>query len=303
MNPRAGVDGGGALRALRAARHLDVEVCLTEGPGHARELAGAAARRGDETVLAVGGDGTANEAAWGLLGSETALGLVPVGSGNGLARAVGIPLRAERALAALEGSVRRRIDVGFANGRPFLNLAGAGFDAAVGADFHARGRNGGRRGILGYVRLSLARALVHRPEEWRLTSDAGGFAGRAWVVAFANGRQYGAGAVIAPQARLDDGRLDVVVFEAVPRLAVLANAPRLFLGGIRGFRGYRHFAASRAVLSGTGDMLYHRDGEPESGTERLEVHVERRALSLLIPRATAADPDGPFLPAGSGGMP
>lgn len=296
MNPRAGVDGGGALRALRAARHLDVEVCVTEGPGHARELARAAARRGDETVLAVGGDGTANEAAWGLLGSETALGLVPVGSGNGLARAVGIPLRAGRALGALAGSVRRRIDVGFANGRPFLNLAGAGFDAAVGADFHARGRNGGRRGILSYVRLSLARALVHRPEEWRLTTDAEGFEGRAWVVAFVNGRQYGAGAVIAPQARLDDGRLDVVVFEAVPRLAVLANAPRLFLGGIGGFRGYRHFAASRAVLSGTADVLYHRDGEPEPATERLEVHVERGALSLLIPRSTAANPAGPFVP-------
>lgn len=193
--------------------------------------------------------------------------------------------------------------MGFANGRPFLNLAGAGFDAAVGADFHARGRNGGRRGILSYVRLSLARALSHRPEEWRLTTDAERFEGRAWVVAFVNGRQYGAGAVIAPQARLDDGWLDVVIFEAASRLAVLANAPRLFLGGIRGFRGYRHFAARRAVLSGTHGVLYHRDGEPEPATGSLEVHVERQALSLLIPQATAADPQGPFAPSAQHGVP
>ena len=296
VNPRAGLDGEGALRALRGARHPDVEVCVTEGPGHARELAGDAARRGYDMVLAVGGDGTANETAWGLLGSETALGLVPVGSGNGLARALRIPLRAERALAGLERFERRRIDVGFANGRPFLNLAGAGFDAAVGADFHARGRNGGRRGILTYVKLSLSHALTHAPEEWRLKTDAEGFEGRAWIVAFLNGRQYGAGAVVAPQARLDDGRLEIVVFEATSRLSVLVNAPRLFLGGIRGFRGYRHFTASRAVLSGTGKVRHHRDGEPEEGSDRLEVRLEPRALSVLVPPTTAADPEGPFQP-------
>src|SRR6185436_1891981 len=95
----------------RGARHPDVEVCVTEGPGHARALAGDAARRGYDMVLAVGGDGTANETAWGLLGSETALGLVPVGSGNGLARVLRIPLRdPARALEALETAVCRRME-------------------------------------------------------------------------------------------------------------------------------------------------------------------------------------------------
>ncbi len=118
---------------------------------------------GADLVLAVGGDGTVNEVAQGLLGSPAALGIVPVGSGNGLARALRIPLRPAPALAALESGARRRMDVGFLNGRPFLNVAGVGFDAVVGHAFHEQGRRGGRRGLLGYVRLSLAELRAYRP--------------------------------------------------------------------------------------------------------------------------------------------
>src|SRR5439155_12548339 len=155
--------------------------------------------------------GTANEVAWGLLGSATVLGLVPMGSGNGLARTLGIPLRPAAALLALAEAVPRKMDVGMINGRPFLNLAGAGFDAEVGHAFHEHGRRGGRRGILTYVRLSLARSVSYRAESWVLEACEVRLEGRAFVVAFVNGRQYGGGAVLVPGARLDDGLLDVVV--------------------------------------------------------------------------------------------
>ena len=297
LNPRAGLAAARALRALEGHPGWPgIEIKTTTARGDARTFAAEAAAAGYDAVLSIGGDGTANEAAWGLMGSQTALGLVPMGSGNGLARTLGIPLRPESALDTLARAVRRRMDVGLINGRPFLNVAGAGFDAEVGADFHAHGLRGGRRGILTYVRLSLLRTWSYRAEQWRLSAGAGGFEGRALVVAFVNGRQYGGGAVVAPGARLDDGLLDVVVIEDAPRFEIAWNATRMFLGGIEQFRRYRHLPAKSAVLEGPAAFAYHRDGEPEEGATRLEVTVDPLALTILVPRETAANAGGPFGP-------
>jgi YegS/Rv2252/BmrU family lipid kinase len=271
-------------------------VQVTERPGHARDLAREAAERGEDLVLAVGGDGTANEVAWGLLRSETALGLVPVGSGNGLARTLGIPLSPRRAIRSIADGVVRHMDVGLANGRPFLNVAGAGLDAVVGADFHAHGHRGGRRGILTYVRLTFRRALSYTAESWTLSSDAGDYAGRALIVVFVNGRQYGGGAILAPGARLDDGLLEAVVIEDAPLVQILVNAPRLFLGTIERFSRYRRLTLSSGVLTAARPFEHHRDGEPEAVSARLGVTVDPLALRILVPRATAEDPRGPFGP-------
>jgi diacylglycerol kinase (ATP) len=297
VNPRAGLAAQRALGAVREGRPAwrELEVVVTTGPGHARELAAEATARSLDLVLAVGGDGTANETAWGLLGSETALGLVPVGSGNGLARTLGIPLRPPLALDALAGAVRRKMDVGMVNGRPFLNVAGAGFDAAIGAEFHAHGRRGGRRGVLTYVRLSLLRSLSYRSDTFSLEAGEHRYEGRAFIVAFVNGRQYGGGAILAPTARLDDGLLDVVVFEDAPLHEIALAAPRLFTGGIARFRRYRHMRAASAVLTGSATVVHHRDGEPETdAAHRLEVTLRPLALTVLVPRPVADDPTGPF---------
>jgi diacylglycerol kinase family enzyme len=178
LNPRAGVAAERARRAILEGPWPEVDLIETRAPGHARELAHEATVAGCELVLAAGGDGTANEVAWGLLGSETTLGLVPVGSGNGLARTLRIPLRPRAAIEELRHAVTRRMDVGFWNDRPFLNVAGAGLDAQVGADFHQNGRDGGRRGVFTYVRLSLRRAVGYRAQAWSLETEAGNFEGR-----------------------------------------------------------------------------------------------------------------------------
>lgn len=299
LNPRAGLRARRALGALEQGRPAwgRIAVELTRSPGHARELAVRAAQAGVELLLAVGGDGTVNEVAEGLLGSDTALGLVPVGSGNGLARTLGIPLAPRAALRAIEEGVTRRMDVGFVNGRPFLNVAGAGLDAHVGAEFHRHGSRGGRRGVFSYVRLSLLSVLRYEVSAFALEADGTRFDGRAYVVAFANGRQYGAGAVIAPRAALNDGRLDVVIFEEAPLPAVVVQAPRLFLGGIERFRGYRSFASARATLSAPRPFAFHRDGEPEDDSARLEVTLRPRALRVRVAAHVDAAPDGPFLSA------
>lgn len=296
LNPRAGLNPRLALEILRQghARWDDVDLCLTERPGHARDLARESASRGDGLVLAVGGDGTVNEIASGLVGTETPMGIVPAGSGNGLARTLRMPLAPAAALRALADGVVRRMDIGLANGKPFLNVAGAGLDAAVGADFHAHGARGGRRGVATYVGLSLRRALRYEARAWRLEAAGRVIETRATIVAFLNGRQYGGGATVAPRAHLDDGVLDVVVFEDAGLAETLWNAPRLFLGTIDRYRRYRHVAASSAVLTTGAPFEYHRDGEPEGATGRLEIGLTGGALRVLVPRATAEDRDGPF---------
>jgi len=297
LNPRAGLRARRARAALEQAQMpWAVEIAETTEPGHAVELARTAAARGDAVVLAVGGDGTANEVAAGLLSSETALGVVPMGSGNGLARALGLPLQPAPALRALAGSVVRRMDVGTANGRPFLNVAGAGFDAVVGLAFHEHARRGGRRGILTYVRKGFRAMFSYRAQALRLEAAGQVFDGSALLVTFANGPQYGAEAVIAAGARLDDGLIDMVVLEDATVAELLLHAPRLFLGGLERFRRYRRLAAASAVLTLPIPTPFHRDGECDPAETRVEIAVLPRALKILVPAATAADPNGPFGP-------
>jgi YegS/Rv2252/BmrU family lipid kinase len=296
LNPRAGVAAERALLAVRGGRPswTDLTVTVTTRPGDARTLAEEAARAGAELVLSVGGDGTANEVAQGLLGSPTALAIVPVGSGNGLARCLRIPLDPARALLALEEGVTRAIDVGTVNGSLFLNVGGAGFDAVVGADFQAAGRRGRRRGILSYVVLSLLRVARYRAEPLLLEADGRRHELRPFLVCLANGPQYGAGATIARGARLDDGRLDIVVIDAASPVTLLANIPRLFAGRLDRSRLHRRLITGSAVLTGRAPFAYHRDGEPEAPVTRLEIGLLPRALLVRVPRAAAQDPQYPF---------
>jgi YegS/Rv2252/BmrU family lipid kinase len=296
LNPRAGVAVRGTREAVERGRPSwkDYAVYLTREAGHATELAREAVAAGADLVLAIGGDGTVNEVARGVIGSAAALGIVPVGSGNGLARALRIPLRPAHALGALEAGVRRRMDVGFLNGRPFLNVAGVGFDAVVGHAFHERGRRGGRRGLFGYVRLSLAELRAYRPPRLAIEVAPERLELTAFLTTFANGPQYGSGAFINPGGKLDDGRLEVVVFEDGPLWRTVFAASRMFLGGLERSRGYRRLAGPAATVDAGTPAAVHCDGDPAGSAERIEVRLRPRALEVVVPAATAEDADGPF---------
>jgi diacylglycerol kinase (ATP) len=296
LNPRAGVAAQQAREAVERGRPSwrDYAVYLTREPGHATELAREAVAAGADVVLAVGGDGTVNEVAQGLIGSAAALGIVPVGSGNGLARALRIPLEPGSALCALESGERRRMDVGSLNGRLFLNVAGIGFDAVVGQAFHERGRKGGRRGIVGYVRLSLLELRRYQPPRLVIEAGTERLDLTAFVVTFANGPQYGSGAVINPGGKLDDGRLEVVVLESGPLWRTLVAAPRLFLGGLEHTPGYRRLVGPVATVTATAPEAVHCDGDPVEAAGRVEVRLSPSALEILVPAAVAADRAGPF---------
>jgi YegS/Rv2252/BmrU family lipid kinase len=296
LNPRAGVAAHRTREAVERGRPSwkDYAVYLTREPEHATSLAREAVAAGADLVVAVGGDGTVNEVARGLVDSPAALGIVPVGSGNGLARALRIPLQPGPALAALESGARRRMDVGTLNGRPFLNVAGAGFDAAVGHAFHERGRRGGRRGLLGYVRLSLLELRAYRPRRLTLEVPPDRLDLAVFVLTFANGPQYGSGAVINPGAKLDDGRLEVVAFESGPLWRTLAAAPLLFTGGLERAAGYRRLRGASATLTASEPVELHCDGDPVAAESRVEVGLLPRALQIVVPAAAASDPRGPF---------
>ena len=190
---------------------------LTEGPGHALELARAAVAARAALVCAWGGDGTVNEVARALAGSGTALGIVPAGSGNGLARELGIPWDPAAALDVALGRRERVIDVGDIEGRLFVNLAGIGLDAAGRRAVQRPARPAGG-GSGPYVAIGAREILRYRAREYTIRVGAETWQERALVIICANARQYGGGAVVAPTARPDDGQLDVVTVATRPPL-------------------------------------------------------------------------------------
>ena len=190
---------------------LSNEVVFTEYRGHGRLLATEFARRGFSPIIAWGGDGTVNEVASALVFKDAVLGIVPSGSGNGLARDLGISLRPERAIETVARGRDRRIDVGQLGDRYFVNLAGVGLAASVAHRFEQLKK----RGFLGYLQATLAQLFGIMPETYQITSEGVTTRETVLLVEHANGRQYGNGALIAPDAKLDDGFLELVIVDSI----------------------------------------------------------------------------------------
>ena len=265
-------------------RHGDAaEVFVTERHGHARELTKAAVARGARLVMAWGGDGTINEVASALVFGNVPLGVIPAGSGNGLARQLGISRKPAEAIRHAIDAAPRQIDVGEMNGRYFVNLAGIGFDAHVAWKFHEEGS--GRRGLVTYA-LIAARALMdYQPATYTIrTSDADGTARtvRAVLVTVANSPEFGNGAVIAPGARVDDGLLDLVVFEEKSRVRTLTHLPRLFNGTVDCAEGCSIRRVTSATIESGQPMVFHVDGEPVQGGTSLHVRIHPGALAVAV---------------------
>jgi YegS/Rv2252/BmrU family lipid kinase len=270
---------------LLLAAQADPDVLITAHAGHARELAASAAARGARIVVAWGGDGTVNEVAAGVIGSAASLAVIPAGSGNGLARTLGMPADPARALRRCLDGADRLIDVGEIDGRLFVNVAGIGFDAHIAAAFAALGQ--GRRGFLRYASIVLRELWAYQGPACTLALEpvAGerpttAHPARPFLLSFANGRQWGNGAIVAPDARLDDGALDAVVVEDRGRLAVLRAIPRLFRGTIARAPGVTITRMTAALVTGPGPFVYHADGEACVGGPTVRVSVRPGALRV-----------------------
>ena len=287
INPAAGSRGpggrlGGLVDAARrrcAAAGVAHEAAFTERPGHGRALAAALADRGFSPVVAWGGDGTVNEVARALMHRDAVLGIVPAGSGNGLARELGIGLDPGVALDTVLGGRDRVIDMGVLAGRPFVNLAGVGLPASV-ADLFARLAG---RGLSGYVRATARELIGYRSRRYALAAGGRTVERRALLVEVANGRQYGNGAVIAPHARLDDGLLDLVSVDAIGPARAALGLWRLFNGTIDR-HAYVHCSRVGGVtISADHPLRFHVDGEPVQGGRSLSAAVVPKALRVRVP--------------------
>jgi diacylglycerol kinase (ATP) len=286
INPVSGAGADSAMAARRVSmltehltrRGLHASIALTERAGHAYELAASAAAEGVDLVIAWGGDGTINEAGAALVSTGTALGVVPAGSGNGLAGALGVQRDASTAIAAaLDGEVSV-IDAGTIAGRPFFNIAGIGVDARIARLFNERAK--GSRGGIPYILIGVREGFTYRGREYVIELDGQELAVRALLIAFANGREYGMGAEIAPAARLDDGLLDVVVVEDRSVLARFWDARRL--ANRTAHRAPRVITrrTSHAIVRTGEELEYHVDGELGRAGPVVEVTVRPKALRV-----------------------
>jgi YegS/Rv2252/BmrU family lipid kinase len=232
----------------------------------------------------VGGDGTVNEVGQGIVGTTSALAVIPAGSGNGFARTQGIPLDHRAALRLLLAPEIIAMDAGTINSRYFFNMTGIGLDAAISKSFEQYSR----RGLLTYFLAGTKTFFTYKPSLVSMRYDGGQLTCSPLFVSIANGPQYGSGAVIAPRARVDDGMLDVCILEKLPAWRAAANVYRLFNGTIARIKGYRSFQTSAISLERPEPGLIHVDGEPCMEQARLQIEVVPKALRVAVGEESAA---------------
>jgi YegS/Rv2252/BmrU family lipid kinase len=289
INPISGAgahrDAGRAraelARSVLARLGCVPDVRVTERVGHARDLARMLVEAGASRIIAWGGDGTVNEVAATLVPAGVPLGIVPSGSGNGLATELGLSPQPD---AALERAVRadaRPIDAGELNGRLFFNLAGIGFDARIAHEFH--NLPAGKRGGLPYLTIGLRAIHGYRAERYRIRLDGGDTLEQtALLVVFANARQYGNGAIIAPRAQPDDGRLDVVVVDDRSFFGHVRRLPYLFRGKADCAPGVTTCRVATASVECAAPLVMHVDGEPAPPAAKADVRVVPGALRVAF---------------------
>jgi diacylglycerol kinase (ATP) len=269
--------------AFIAEHKLDAEVAITERPQHATELARRAIDDGCGLVVAVGGDGTMNEVAQALVHHDAALGLIPCGSGNGLGRHLGIPGPGRGAFRTLLHGQVREIDTGIANGRPFFNAMGIGFDAEISFRFNQLVR----RGLSAYVRTALGTYFSFKPQAF-IIHNGTTLSTRAFLITVANSDQYGNDAMIAPGACVDDGSLDLVAIKSVGFFNVLPLAVRLFTNTLDGSPSVQRLHGGHFIIERTAPGRLHTDGETHDTTASIEVTVLPRSLKIMGPAKPVA---------------
>lgn len=284
VNPRSGVDKGKDLLIETAVRlfeghGLRLNVEFTDAPGDARRLARRGVEEGMETVVAAGGDGTVKDVADALWGTGTLMGIVPTGSGNGLARSLAVPQDYMEALAVILRGSSLVIDRGVAGGNSFYSAFGVGFDAEVSYRFS----QDGRRGRTTYLKHALSRMFTYRPLRFRLSAGDTVINTEAMLVAVCNCMQYGNNAYISPKANPTDGQLDVTVVHGGNFFTKAIAGIDLFSGMLDKNVLVEMFRVPRIEIEGEGDFYMHLDGEPMPGETPISISCQGAGLKIAVP--------------------
>ena len=257
----------------------DYEIINTQHKGHATEIAREYAARRYDAVIAVGGDGTVNEVGCGLIGSDTALGIIPCGSGNGLARHLGIPIDPFKAVKWLDKSIFTDIDYGTMNGQPFFCTCGVGFDAKVSDSFS----KAGTRGVLTYLESIMKEIATYHNETYKLSFDNSSETFEAFFITCANADQWGNNAFIAPTASLQDGLLDVIAAHPFNVVDAPLIAFQLFNRQIDKNPKVSVRKCNGVTITREKEGPAHYDGDPVIMGREIRIEIVPSGLKVLIP--------------------
>ncbi len=257
---------------------FDCQIRLTEYAGHAAEIARECVAENIDVVVAVGGDGTVNEVARSLAHSDTALGIIPCGSGNGLARHLCIPMDIRKAIGIINRCKIEPLDYGIINDMPFFCTCGMGFDAFISLKF----AEAGKRGPITYVENVLKEGLKYKPETYEVEDETGAKKYKAFLIACANASQYGNNAYIAPKATMTDGLMDVIIMEPFD----VFDAPQISLDLLNKTLNKKSkiktFRAKRIHIHRSKPGAIHYDGDPIMTGSDIDVHIEEKGIKIVI---------------------
>ena len=281
LNPRSGTHGKAEIPRIISEKldkdKFDYKIETTEYAGHAAEIAKRCVEQKTDICVAVGGDGTVNEVARSLVHSETALGIIPCGSGNGLARHLCIPMEAAKAVDIINHCNIERLDYGVINDLPFFCTCGMGFDAFISLKF----AEAGKRGPITYVENVLKEGLKYQPETYEVEDESGARKYKAFLIACANASQYGNNAYIAPKATMTDGLMDVIIMEPFNAFDAPQISIDMFNKTLDKNSKIKTFRAKSIHIKRTRPGAIHYDGDPiMTGTE-VDVHIEEQGIRII----------------------
>ncbi|MCD7977414.1 MAG: diacylglycerol kinase family lipid kinase [Tannerellaceae bacterium] len=267
------------LTEISQEENVSLDIVFTEYPGHASEITKKAVEEGIDCIVAVGGDGTVNEIARSMIYSDTILGIIPKGSGNGLARELHIPMDAKKALDLIVKGHVTTIDACKANEKVFFCTCGVGFDAAVSQKFAEEKH----RGSLTYIKNTIEEYLSYKPEPYELWIDSQTVKEKAFLVACGNASQYGNNAFIAPHANIQDGEMDLTILTPFTPLDIAPLAIQLFTKQIDRNSKIRTFKGKEVTIIRQKPGIMHLDGEPMMADSRIDISILPKALKVLTP--------------------
>jgi diacylglycerol kinase (ATP) len=257
---------------------FEPEFVFTKYRGHGRALAKEFVSRDFEIVVAVGGDGTVNEVARSLIHTNTSLGIIPTGSGNGLARHLGIPINAKKAIEQLNYSESILMDYGLVNDHPFFCTCGTGFDAYVSTEF-AKGR---KRGVMSYIEKIITGYFNYKSQHYHLEGEEIDLSVKAFVMTFANAAQWGNNAYIAPLASVQDGKMDISIMSSFPIIAIPTLALQLFTKTIDKDLFMTTLRSKEVFLTRDESGPFHYDGEPYEEGKKIHVKIVADGLRVMV---------------------
>lgn len=283
INPKSGVERQkeikNSIEANLDKAHYSYEILKTEFAKHGTTLAKEAARNGAYAVVAVGGDGSVNDVAQGLLGTNTLLAIIPKGSGNGMARTMQIPLDTDEAIKVINKGNVTDMDIAFANDRPFISNAGVAFDALISKKF----AKSEKRGLMVYSWLVTKYMWLYKSWNWQITIDGKAVNSKAFMVNVANGQQFGYNFKIAPMASYTDGMLDLIIIRRFPKILGGVIAARAMMGNITKSPFVKHLRGKEISISHPALRLMQTDGDAHACDSNIKFTIRKGAQKVIVP--------------------